>query len=255
MAFFGFTSIGPDEPISNAGFKDQALALAWVQDHIHHFGGDKSCVTIMGYSAGALSIALHLVSPMSRHHFHRAFIMSGGILPQEKFPKEQKHLIAKLSKLIGCTPENEDDFSCVNRTDTATITNKLRKIFDFGYDNPMYPWLPILESERIPSEQRFLDRDPFESLRNGDFAKVPILLSVTKDEFGASGMRLMEKQDDLNELLEHFRRVAPICFLYDANDTVSDELYRYYVKHNLVDTKHSFGLYKGLIQVTYNDVR
>ncbi|TVY13631.1 Para-nitrobenzyl esterase, partial [Lachnellula arida] len=44
----------------NAGLLDQRQALYWVQEHIHHFGGDRNHVTIGGASAGAASVDLHL---------------------------------------------------------------------------------------------------------------------------------------------------------------------------------------------------
>ena len=43
----------------------QALALQWVQDNVASFGGDPDKVTIMGESAGAAGVALHLASPRS----------------------------------------------------------------------------------------------------------------------------------------------------------------------------------------------
>lgn len=46
--------------------KDQVLALKWVQDNIDTFGGNPEDVTIFGESAGAASVGLHLLSPMSK---------------------------------------------------------------------------------------------------------------------------------------------------------------------------------------------
>ena len=54
----------------------QALGLAWVRDHISLWGGDPARVTIAGESAGSLSVALHLVSPLSRNLFRRAILQS-----------------------------------------------------------------------------------------------------------------------------------------------------------------------------------
>lgn len=34
--------------VSNAGLLDQRLALEWVKENIHHFGGDAGQVTVMG---------------------------------------------------------------------------------------------------------------------------------------------------------------------------------------------------------------
>lgn len=50
----------------NAGFLDQIKALKWVRDEISSFGGDPDKVTLFGESAGAVSIGLHLVSPLSK---------------------------------------------------------------------------------------------------------------------------------------------------------------------------------------------
>jgi carboxylesterase type B len=44
------------EGILNLGFQDQRFMLQWLQDNIHIFGGDKSNVTLMGLSAGAISV-------------------------------------------------------------------------------------------------------------------------------------------------------------------------------------------------------
>ena len=77
---FGFLSLGTEEVPGNAGLSDQALALKWVNDHVESFKGDPQLVTIFGESAGALSVALQILSPYSKGHFKRAILQSGSAL-------------------------------------------------------------------------------------------------------------------------------------------------------------------------------
>jgi para-nitrobenzyl esterase len=57
---------------------DQIAALQWVKRNIARFGGDPDNVTIVGQSAGAMSVALLQISPMARGLFARAVAMSGS---------------------------------------------------------------------------------------------------------------------------------------------------------------------------------
>ena len=67
----GFLSMGNEEVPGNSGFRDQSLAWKWVNQNIAKFGGNPDMVTIFGESAGALSVSLHLLSPLSEGLFQR----------------------------------------------------------------------------------------------------------------------------------------------------------------------------------------
>ena len=62
----------------NYGLYDQMTALQWIQDNITAFGGDPRKVTLMGQSAGAMSVQHHCLSPLTYGLFSRAVMVSGG---------------------------------------------------------------------------------------------------------------------------------------------------------------------------------
>lgn len=68
MLLLGFINFDDDEAgvPGNLGLKDQVLALKWVKDNIEAFGGDPDNILIFGNSAGAMSVHLHMLSPMSK---------------------------------------------------------------------------------------------------------------------------------------------------------------------------------------------
>jgi para-nitrobenzyl esterase len=81
LGFFAhpdLTKESSEHASGNYGFLDQVAALEWVKRNISQFGGDPGCVTIFGESAGAMSVCVMTVSPLSRGLFHRAISESGS---------------------------------------------------------------------------------------------------------------------------------------------------------------------------------
>jgi carboxylesterase type B len=66
LYFTGFLSMQNEEIPGNAAMLDQVLALEWVNKYIQYFGGDPNQVTIFGESAGAASVSLLALSPLTK---------------------------------------------------------------------------------------------------------------------------------------------------------------------------------------------
>ena len=64
------------EALMNFGLRDQLEALRWVQKNIAAFGGDPKRITLVGESAGAMSICAHLASPVARELFSNVIMDS-----------------------------------------------------------------------------------------------------------------------------------------------------------------------------------
>lgn len=76
----------------NFGLDDQYIALRWIKDNIADFGGDDNNITVMGQSAGAISIQYLCLSQRCKGLFQRAIMMSGaGLFPKFSLPRPSEN--------------------------------------------------------------------------------------------------------------------------------------------------------------------
>jgi len=86
LGFFSYPELTKESEhhsSGNYGLLDQIAALEWVHRNIGKFGGDPAKVMIFGQSAGAISVADLMRSPLAKGLFARAIAESGpGLFPE-----------------------------------------------------------------------------------------------------------------------------------------------------------------------------
>jgi para-nitrobenzyl esterase len=82
FGFFAHPQLTGDDAdhglLGNYGLMDQIAALQWVRRNVARFGGDPANVTLIGESAGGMSVHALMTSPLADGLFAKAVIMSGG---------------------------------------------------------------------------------------------------------------------------------------------------------------------------------
>ena len=66
------------EILANFGLYDQTAAINWVIKNISSFGGNPENITLMGQSAGAMSVDIHLSNPLLKNKIKGAIMQSGA---------------------------------------------------------------------------------------------------------------------------------------------------------------------------------
>lgn len=95
----------------NYGLFDQMTAIRWVKENIASFGGDPDKITIMGQSAGAMSVQQHCVSPLTEGLFAGAVMSSGGgvnpMFDTKDTPENRYDFWKKVMENAGCSTLEE----------------------------------------------------------------------------------------------------------------------------------------------------
>lgn len=186
----------------NFGTLDTIKTLQFINKNIANFGGDPGNVTVMGQSAGAINVYALMTSPQvvsaSPKLFHKAVAISGGISLASELPPGSIATLSPASTYLAqgnallynlliadgkatdtasaqayaATQTNDQIASYLRGKDGSTIfTVLLTKLAAAGLSGSG----PIPEGTVVPV-------DPVANISAGNYLKVPLLASNTRDE-------------------------------------------------------------------------
>ena len=142
----------------NFGLDDQMTALRWVRAHIADFGGDQENITLMGQSAGAISVQYLCINPENRGLFRRAVMMSGaGKFPSFALPRpaeQTREYWEEYIRVSGCA-----DFAALRRAPLQVLYDTTEKMKELRSDTT-YCTMPVVDGALIPKPVDELIRNP-----------------------------------------------------------------------------------------------
>ena len=144
----------------NFGLDDQVQAIRWVKEHIAAFGGDPNNITVMGQSAGAISMQYLCLNHDLNGLFQKAVLMSGGgKFPKMALPKQAEETYdywQLMMELAGCKTFEE-----FQRADLKVLHDAYENIIKIRKDS-INNMMPVIDGYLIKDEIGTLIQDPLE---------------------------------------------------------------------------------------------
>uniref|UniRef100_A0A0R3SRZ5 COesterase domain-containing protein n=1 Tax=Hymenolepis diminuta TaxID=6216 RepID=A0A0R3SRZ5_HYMDI len=194
LGLLGFFPSNTDHIPTNIGMMDQILVMEWVQRHISRFYGNSKDVTIMGESAGAASVAIHLVSPKVKYRglFSKAIIISGSdMAPWASLAykdNKSENLTSKLADVLGCkykVANSNDADMCLRNVSSYDLLDAVEKL-EKEHEREM--WTPVIDEN-----EGVLLRKPFPNSPSVKPSPIPLLIGVMDSEASIHATYLLWK--------------------------------------------------------------
>jgi para-nitrobenzyl esterase len=160
----------------NYGLMDQQFAMAWVQDNIAAFGGNRERVTIGGESAGGLSVSSHLASTNTFRHLTGQHLFGGAIIESGAYMYHDVPSLATYQTLSNTFAQKDANASCAGSLTLACLQG-LTTTQLFANEG-VFGGFGIAPN----SDTKILPLDLHTAFSTGQFNHVPVLQGTNANE-------------------------------------------------------------------------
>lgn len=253
LGAFGFFTLDNEKFNGNYGLKDQVMMMKWIQDNIHHFGGDRNKVTVFGDGSGAASIGFHMMSQGSKNLFHQAILQGGSQYNQWALQDKQVAVrnAMKMMDVMGCNGNNNNnnnDFTfvqrCLRNKDTHEIMRIVQNLYDW-HNDPMVTFGPVIDNQ-------FLTQDLYTN-KNFWGHQIPVIVGFNNNAGAFKWITLLNDKNLMKDFTTNFDNVMPHMFYYNHVDQqdkhkINGMLRDFYFKNK--DMNNQNDIQQGFINVS-----
>ncbi|MDP2437720.1 MAG: carboxylesterase family protein [archaeon] len=132
-------------------------------------------MTIFGQSAGAMSVAAHLVSPPAAGLFQAAILESNPLTIAWSNEENALAMADKFAVALNCTAGNTACLRAAKVSDILVAQVKAIRIDPTGPLQAFVPWLPWVDGKVIAGQ-------PLTLFATGDYSQVPIQIGTVQSE-------------------------------------------------------------------------
>ncbi|RSL58817.1 hypothetical protein CEP54_007582 [Fusarium duplospermum] len=168
------------EGSTNAGLRDQRLAIEWVRNKIAYFGRNPNNITIFGQSSGGLAVGMQTLAygGLKPAPFNQGICQSQALEPGITGNLTINTMQALVDH-VGCNRTDlhmNHTVECLRLLDTETLLNASIATYQSDIAHNIGDiWLPVVDGDFLPAP-------PSQLLREGRFSNTTTMIGWCEDD-------------------------------------------------------------------------